>query len=271
MSIAPSSVRLFGLAVHLWLVVYLLTRLSAFEFLWAYPVSPVLPAHGLLSWTLDPLAHLPEGAVYVAFPLALVLAVRGLFLPHRWYFAAVLWVLYVGLMQRAWLAGSAGQQFMGIVLFWSVFIGRDAAGAEPTPRHVLATFGVWALRLQLLLVYAAAAAHKLTGTTWLDGTAVGIVATDGTYDLGWLMAVPGASVLLTWLVLSGMLLFPLAVWWRPTRRIFLVMGALFHLATAVFLGIPEMGTAFLVAYALWLDEDEARHFLAPFGRLAALR
>ena len=52
-------------------------------------------------------------------------------------------------------------------------------------------------------------------------------------------------------------LFPFAVWWVPTRRLFLIIGTAFHLATAIFMGIPQMGLAFIACYAIWLDEATA--------------
>lgn len=272
MTIAPASVRLFRLAVHLWLIVFLVLRIPAGEFLWVYPVSPTLPGNGFFSWATDAFdTWLPGGMVYVAVPLLLALAVRNLFRPARWYVGLLVWILYVSLMHRAWLAGSGGQQLMGVLLFWSIFIDERSLGPAPSFRSASSVLGVWAVRLQLLLVYAATAAHKATGTAWWDGTAVGVVATDAAYHLGGLAHLPWLCRAITWLLFAFMALFPVAVWWRPARRLVLAAGLVFHAATAVFLDIPEMGTAFLVAYALWLDADEAAHFLRPFAQLAALR
>lgn len=270
MSLAPSAVRLFRIAVHVWLIVLIAGRIPVGECLWEVPVSPTLPRNGFFSFATDAFdTWLPRGSVWVAVPLLLVLAARELFRPHRWYAGVIIWIIYTSLMHRAWLAGSGGQQLMGILLFWSIFIDERTVGPERSVRSVLSVFGVWAVRLQLLLVYAATAAHKLTGTTWPDGTAVGIVATDASYHLGWLASFPAVCTALTWWLLAFTALFPLAVWWAPSRRAFLCMGVCFHLATALFLGIAAMGTAFLVAYTLWLDGTEAERCLRPFRKARA--
>ena len=51
------------------------------------------------------------------------------------------------------------------------------------------------------------------------------------------------------------LTFPLAVWWGPTRIVWLAAGVVFHLGTAFWLGIVDMAFAFLVFYLLWFPEE----------------
>jgi ABC-type amino acid transport system permease subunit len=42
----------------------------------------------------------------------------------------------------------------------------------------------------------------------------------------------------------------------------MAFGIAFHLGTAVFIGIPQMGLAFIACYAVWLDEDVAERLWA---------
>jgi hypothetical protein len=167
------------------------------------------------------------------------------------------WSAFRILSHRTWLASSGGIQLMENMLLWSSLMSSS--------RTAIATFAFWAARLQLLLVYAAAAAHKFTGTTWLDGSAMLRVANDPAFHLGWLAATPALCTALTYLVLGWMALFPFAVWWDPSRRMSLVVGAVFHLLTAIFMDIPQMGLAFVACYAIWLKEDEASGITRAFS------
>jgi hypothetical protein len=149
------------------------------------------------------------------------------------------------------------------MLLWAALMGVGSHGHMNAGSHGhIATFAFWAARLQLLLAYAAAAAHKFTGTTWLDGSAMLRVANDPAFHLGFLAASPMVCALLTWATLAFMALFPLAVWWKPSRRAFLIIGVVFHLCTAAFMDIPQMGLAFIACYALWLNEAEAARILS---------
>ncbi len=167
---------------------------------------------------------------------------------HRWWIGLAVWFLYRLIDHRMWLASNGGLQLMGTMLLWAALMGEDVDAR-------VRTFSFWAARLQLLLVYAAAAAHKFTGTTWLDGTAMLRVANDPLFHLHWLAAFPALCAVITYAVLAWMTLFPLAVWWWPSRRIVLCFGVAFHLLTALFIGIPQMGLAFIACYPLWWHRD----------------
>lgn len=254
-----APIKLFLALAHLWVIGFIVSLIPMGEWLWVHPVSPALPASGGLAYFNQAFdAWLPGDAVYIAVPVLLVLCVWNLFRAH-WLRSLLIWALFTSLMDRAWLAGSGGQQLMSILLFWSIFFPLERSNSAWKQGVVL--FAFWAARLQIVLVYAATAAHKWTGNTWTTGEAVRIVATDPTYHLGWLASFPMACSLLTWGLLFFMTLFPLAMWWSPSRRSFLLAGTLFHLSTSLFLDIPEMGLAFVASYALWLSPEEAECLL----------
>ncbi|MBK8227218.1 MAG: hypothetical protein IPK70_08575 [Flavobacteriales bacterium] len=162
---------------------------------------------------------------------------------------ALIWLLYLNVMNTGWLSSSGGQQLMANVLFWCTFLSaRDER---------LKAIGFWAIRLQLLLAYTATGLHKLTGTHWLDGTAMGIVATDPAYGPAWIASFPVLARLATYAVLLFQLSFPIAAWFRTLRLPWMAFGAAFHLGTAIWMDIPEMGLAFIACYAIWLDDDQA--------------
>ncbi|MCW5898897.1 MAG: HTTM domain-containing protein [Flavobacteriales bacterium] len=254
MSIPANTVLLFQRALHLWVSLHLLTALPAMEELWLDPLSPPHPmggprytlVHAFGSW-------LPVRAAPVVLACTLLVALWGVVRPLRWWLSLPLWAGYSSLMNLAFMASSGGQQLMANLLFWNVLLCLERSGHAT---WVGAT-GFWIIRLQLLLAYAATGLHKLTGTHWLDGTAMGIVAGDPAFGPAWLTGFPLLAKSMTWAVLVFQLTFPVAVWWRRTRLPWMAFGAVFHLGTALWLGIPEMGAAFIAAYAIWLSNNES--------------
>ena len=250
-----TSVWLFQKMIHLWLLGFLFSALGTAEWLWVYPVSPPLPVPGRLSWVTHFLsANGTEGLVQLALVMLVLLSIYNLFRPMRWWSALVVWLCYTNLMNLAWMAGSGGQQLMANVLFWNILLslGRENARSE-----IASTSAFWIIRIQLILAYFVTGIYKLTGTSWLDGTAVGIAVTDGAFGPEWLAHFSVITMLITWSVLALQFILPVAVWFRRTRVPILLIGATFHLATALFMGIPEMAFAFIAVYAIWLSDAES--------------
>jgi hypothetical protein len=152
---------------------------------------------------------------------------------------------------------------MANVFLWSIPLAMRGARAR--------FLGLWAIRLQVLLAYAVTAAHKLTGTHWLDGSALAIAATDAAFGPSWMADAPMLARLGTWAVLAFQVTFPIALWFGRLRPAWLVAGVLFHAATAVWMDIPEMGLAFIACYAIWLDDAGAARIAGGFSRLGTLQ
>ncbi len=265
MTAQSAAMRLFQRAILVWVVGFTLSAYWGLDALNNMGRSPLYAPPGPLRYVTHALALLPEGindlVVLFALPLLLFFCLRDLFRQPRWWTAFLIWFLYVNLMNRAWLAGSGGQQLIANLLFWNIFLRVGSAsngnGHMATWSHGhMAFLAFWIIRMQLLLAYAATGLHKLTGTHWLDGTSMGIVATDPAFGPLWIADLPIASTVSTWLVLLFQLTFPLAVWWRRTRYAWMMIGVLFHMGIAFWMDIPEMGLAFIVAYTIWFDDTD---------------
>ena len=259
-----SAAYLFRCASCGWLFLYALSVFILGEDAFSSAHVPLTRSDGLLS-NIGMLLELATPVVcMVIVVVLLVLSIVMARFP-RWWLGLLIWFLFRIITHRMWLASNGGIQLMENMLFWSSFMHVSASS-----NALLSTIGTsafWIARLQLLLAYAAAAAHKFTGTTWLDGSAMSLVVADPTFNLGWLSASPFLCTVLTYATLAFMALFPLAVWWKPTRRWWLCIGVVFHLCTAVFMGIPQMGFAFIACYALWLNEEEVRAIIDRSRRL----
>lgn len=243
-----SSARLFRILVTGWLALYMLALLGLGTAAWNNAPVNILPSGwNAARWMEHAVNDLPPWSMIGLSAITLGLAVLQLRRP-QWWPGLVAWLLFRIITHRTWLASNGGVQLMENMLLWAAFVGSK--------NTTIASIAFWIARLQLLVAYAGAAAHKFTGTTWLDGTAVLRVAHDPLFHLGWLAQAPALCTGLTYLTLAWMTAFPLAVWWKWPRRIVLTIGVLFHLATAVFMDIPQMGLAFIACYALWLEEED---------------
>jgi len=259
MNAPQSSVRLFRMAIHAWLIIHILISLPAAEWIWDQPISSSLlgppgpfryMTHAFSSW-------LPGSFALPAVGVLFLLSIRGLLRPSRWWSSALIWSLFTSLMNHAWLVGTGGHQLMANVLFWMIFL-PNGSGATLSGRAIIASFketvavsSFWIIRLQLLVAYGATAAQKLSGSQWLQGKAVGIVASDPDYGPAFLIGHDHLTMLLTYATLSFQLLFPLAMWWRQSRAVWMWIGLLFHVGSGICFGIMDMGLAFLAVYPIW--------------------
>ncbi len=255
MMVPWSSVRLFQRAQVLWVLVFVLSAYAGSDAFNVMGLSPRYVPPGPLKYVTHGLALLPDAVgtllVLALVPTLVLLCVRDLLRAPRWWSALLIWFIYVNLMDRAWLAGSGGQQLMANLLFWNIPLA--AFGQR---EGVVTVSAFWIIRLQLLLAYAATAAHKVTGALWLDGSALGIAASDPAFGPRWIAESPAFATIMTWAVLVFQLTFPLAVWWRRTRYVWMLFGVVFHVGTALWMDIPEMGFAFIVAYTSWIAPDD---------------
>jgi len=268
MSIPHNTVRLFGKALLLWVLGFTVSAWVGLDGINTMLGSPAFLPRGPFTLVTHTLLHLPAAWVGICAPIValvlVLLCVHDLLRGSRWWSALLIWLLYINLTHVAWLAGSGGQQLISNLLFWNILLSVKATSiagwAGPT--------AFWTIRLQLLLAYLATGLHKLLGTHWPGGTAMGIVATDDAFGPQWLADFPFLATAITWAVLLFQFTFPVAVWWSRTRWPWMLFGVLFHLGTALWMDIPEMAFAFLVAYTIWLSSKEVERLRAwlPFRR-----
>jgi hypothetical protein len=115
-------------------------------------------------------------------------------------------------------------------------------------------------------MYALTGFAKLAEPRWRSGEVMGDVLSSQTYA-EWPRAVssPALLVAASVFVLLFECAFPVAVFWRRTRALWLVTGVVLHLGIEVFLVIPLFSAATLVSYLAFVTDDEARR-LVSFAR-----
>ncbi|HRH39712.1 MAG TPA: HTTM domain-containing protein [Flavobacteriales bacterium] len=259
MNVQWNSVRLFQRFVLVWVMGFLLSAYWDVDHINTMLRSPDYLPPGPLKYITHALSILPDGieaiVVLVLVPVVVLLCIRDIVRAPQWWSSLLIWFGYVNLMNNAWLAGSGGQQLMANLLLWSAVLvaaGSNRAGEWMNEHMTVCAF--WIMRIQLLVAYAATGTHKLTGAHWLDGSAIGVVSSDAAFGPSWMTEHTTIAQAATWIVLVFQLTFPIAVWWKRLRLFWMGIGIAFHLATALWMDIPEMGLAFIAAYPIWLDD-----------------
>lgn len=176
----------------------------------------------------------------------------------------VSWFLAVSLsnVNRAILGG--GDVLLTLLLFWSMFLPLGArwsvdARRDPALRAMPNALLAWpgaALLFQIAFIYLFTAVLKLTGGTWRDGTAFGVVLQNRFYlrSLGTaLPATPGFSAAITYATLVLEAVGPLLLvspWSRGPVRMALVLAFVaFHLAIELTMQVVILSWA---SCAAWL-------------------
>ncbi|MFG6445218.1 HTTM domain-containing protein [Microbacterium sp. P06] len=213
-------------------------------------------------------------AYFVLIALVLVFIIG---FKTRWV-TPVLLVFWVGLSTNSTLLTNGGDVLMRIVLLFAVFanlsqhfsvdawLRRRAEARGVVRARRFEWISPWMHNTvlilccyQILLVYLVSSILKLQGDEWLQGSALyySLVIEEfrifpALSDTVW-QSTP-LVMLGTWLALGVQLLFPVALLWKPSRYVAVVLITGIHLGIAVLLGLWPFSLA-MIALDLLLIRD----------------
>ncbi|MBB5621240.1 hypothetical protein HDE69_002293 [Pedobacter cryoconitis] len=241
----------------------------------------IFSATGLLSWNVmqlrwekkdynsffSPLFKLfNEKGLAVIFALRCVIIIGLIFFPLESTYG---WIL-VGLLGCSLLAssmitfyGSDGSDQMNMLIIITLFLCHFPLGSGSR----LATIGLWFIGLQTCLSYTVAGIAKLASAEWRASTAIKDVFSTKTYGSQWaallMKKYPGLNVFLCWNVMIMETLFPLCLILPFNYAlVFIIWGFLFHLFTAIIMGLNSFFWAFMAAYpALFFINHQIQAYL----------
>jgi hypothetical protein len=230
---------------------------------WALAYAPDLATftgpHGLA-----PGGAAPYALVHASLVIAAVCLVAG----YRARLAAA-----VAFLCLAWLrhiapwALNSGDALMRDVVFLLALAPSGRGVASP-----------WALRLvqvQVSVMYVVAAATKLAGAHWRDGTAVSyplrLPAMTRVRLPSELTASPLAAHVLTWGVVGTELAIGLLVWSRRARPWVLGAGILLHLGIELTLRVGFFSWIVLASYLAFVPPERAERLLTAVRHQARAR
>ncbi|NND94327.1 MAG: HTTM domain-containing protein, partial [Flavobacteriales bacterium] len=165
------------------------------------------------------------------------------------------------LFSRTYSFLTGGNYLLHILLFYLVFIDekRSGSGLRSQLSNMLSNFGIWACRLQVIIVYLFTGMYKLAGESWRSGEAVHIITHVDEFtlpwfehsiaDLHWLMVIANYSALIYFFS------FPILVWSKRWKLYLLAFGAMFHLTLGLVIGVVDFSLIMIASYAAFLDDE----------------
>lgn len=265
---------LYGIGLLLLLVPSAADR----SFLWgeaSFWVDPEAKRRGF--WTFDLFMPKDSGLFDVAF-FGLIALVVLFTLGYRTRIVLpVMLVLLVSLQSNNPYLLNGGDTLMRITLLFMLFanlsehysldaLRRSRRGS--TPRRLVPAYlsnaahnvGLVLCCAQIVVVYLVSGVFKLTGTDWLDGTALfyalrldAFAAYPAINEMIWQSSL--LIHLATWAALWAQTLLPLALLWRPTRALFLITLMGMHAGIALFLGLWPFSLAMIALDMLYVRDS----------------
>ena len=200
---------------------------------------------------------------FVFFYGQLVCCILLIWKPHIRLLWVLLYLTTVTLYNRTAPIQNAGMNLLVILLLLMIFAepgkrvkrGEDKLAFALNTLHRLAFF---AMKFQVVLLYLVASTIKLTGQTWVDGTAWYYVLFNETYSNSfwqeYFMDSEWAVKIVSWFTLIFQLSFPLFIWFKKFKYPLLITGILFQFMIGISMGIIDFGLIMVVVYTLFLDE-----------------
>ncbi|WP_437936568.1 hypothetical protein [Sorangium sp. So ce341] len=236
------------------------------------------PASVRLGWLIGRLTTLGVGeepvivAVGASYVLALVALLAGW---HARMAAAAAWLSHLMLlMMTADRTNYGVDRFANIFLFYLMWMPAGAAlsldrrlGRTPVGPTSVARLALRVVQVHLCIVYLASGLGKALGEQWWNGEAIWRTLNMPEYrqyDFTWLAYHPWLAAGAGWMVLLVEIGYPLMIWPRRTRRLWIAATVALHVGIAVFMGLGIFGAIMAVltisAFAVRADPpgDAAR-------------
>jgi hypothetical protein len=214
---------------------------------------------------------LPDGDIWLfvffaAYLLSAICLTLGLWTRTA---ATAVWLGLVSLHHRNPLILNSGDTFLRIAAFWLMLSPAGLALSLDSWRRGAAVPKAepWAQRmiqLQISTLYASTVWLKLSGSDWIDGTAVYYVTrlpefarfpVPYVFDHMWTIRALTWGTLVIELALAGL------VWVPRLRRWILLGGVLLHLAIEWSMVLAVMQWVLIGAYAVFLEEKQVRRLV----------
>ncbi|SEL48682.1 hypothetical protein SAMN05444354_106187 [Stigmatella aurantiaca] len=209
--------------------------------------APWLPRIGTLAPVVQRFGLSPDECVY-GVGVLYVLSLVGLLLGWRTRLSAfVAWLTHTTLINSGGMFAYGVEIFAHISLAYCVLMPVGSAfsldvkaGRESDAPSPLATLALRVLQLHLCLVYLSTGVEKALGPQWQDGEALWKALMQplyGQFDFAWMASVPLLTKLVTWSTLVIEIGYPLCVWPRQTRLLWVALTLGLHLGIGLFMGL----------------------------------
>jgi hypothetical protein len=261
----PNALRLFTVLVYSWFLINAVLVLPYIQMMWDRQNVFFRQGHSdtLIENFIYHLIYAPSVfryvfGIHIVSALLSMLEFRLVFVPRL-----VTWITALMLYYSAAEAFNSGMMLMMMLAFYGSVI---LTNSDNPYRKALTNLAALACVIQIGLVYFAAAMYKLGGTQWPSGTALYYALHIDRFssDL-WLgsSALRSAMLMkiLTWTALAYQLLFPVMLFVKRGRNVFLMVGVVFHLFIWVVMHLWDFALAMIFSYSILIQDDLAGKIL----------
>lgn len=253
-------IRLLAVMVFGWYLFNILLHVNYLELLWGSDAvfwRGPLPS-GVVNNVLYRLSYVPSDAHWV-LSIHIVSATLGMFtFSFAWIFRLLAWLTGWMLYLPVYPVFDSGMLCVQSFAFLLIFHRSNHSFFSQQVNRYLAI----ALTVTLAIGYLASTAYKVAGTHWLNGTAfyyachLKFIAGSGN-ELGFFHSNDWISKLFTWSIMFYQFIFPIAVWFKKSSRLWLLIGVIFHLGTIFFFNLWGFAFAMLACYSVLLSDNFA--------------
>ena len=163
----------------------------------------------------------------------------------------LLWFIVGNINNYIFCSLSGGEYLFQNLLFFAGFLSAANDSTQSDMNRAFHNAGIIALRIQVCLVYFLAGYTKLLDPDWMNGNAVSDVFKVHDFSLPLLYKGMAFGSILSYMVITYQLLFPLLVWVKKIKKWFLFLGVIQHLFIAFVLGLPSFGLIMIISYSIF--------------------
>jgi hypothetical protein len=156
----------------------------------------------------------------------------------------------------------------GAIFSLDRYFAKRRGAAMPANSRVMTTIAIRLIQIQMCVIYLFGGIGKMRGELWWDGSAVWFAAANLEYQsvsLTWLVHQPWLIALLTHITVFWETFYPVLIWPRLTRPIFLALAVAVHGGIAIFLGMPTFGLAMIIGNMAFIPPEFVEQ-LVSFSR-----
>jgi hypothetical protein len=173
--------------------------------------------------------------------------------------SVVIWFLTVNLINRAGIIFTGGEVLVKLLLFFMIFIQAPKPGYKSEfnrmIRNVLNNVFFVACQIQVIFVYIFSSWFKLLDPNWVNGDAVYYISQIDSYSNNFTKELMKNHIWIgeisTYAALVYQSLFPILIWFKKIKPLYLLMGVFFHLFIAFGMGIFSFGMIMISCYLLF--------------------
>jgi hypothetical protein len=191
--------------------------------------------------------------ISIVYIISLLALLTGIYSGVAAFFV---WLCHLLINTTGQMTAYGVETFVHIGLFYCMVMPVGAAISIDSSRGrfrklpaYIVTLCIRVIQLHLCIMYFSSGIEKSLGNQWWNGTAVWLALQQDQFhqfDTTWLAYIPVVPKLLGWLTLITEILYPVGMYWKRTKRIWLAGVIGMHLFIMIFLGLYLFGSLMIL-------------------------